>query len=258
MWAQLLLCALSLAGFQEPPPPPDPALVKAAIAELDSAFAKGKSPERIAAIGRAATLLDPAVIDRIARGLKDGDPLVQSAAVEALRFLQHADALAALSDCAKRDKKLAKDGERFAALIKAIGQHASPTSIAWLAEGALAGDDFRVIEARLLALGNIRTRAALEALVGLMRAADRERVQPYMPSFRLALMVLTGADQGVSQDAWIAWWNEHKATLAVEPAAPPLPKELQLRWDAYWGRPMLRERGKKRGERGDDPEGGGK
>ncbi len=58
-----------------------------------------------------------------------------------------------------------------------------------------------------------------------MRVAGRENVQNNMGHFRTALMVLTGVDKGTSQDLWIEWWNG-------------------IRYD----------RGKKRGDRGQDPE----
>jgi len=255
----MLLAAalLVLAPLQDPAPPgPDPAAVRTAVTELKAAFEQGKAPERVSAIEKSATLADKGVIEWIAKGLKDGDASVVAASIEALRHLQHADALAALLATYERDKKLPKDPELYLKLIKAIGQHADPAAMAKLADAGINTDPGPVIEGRILAIANVRSPAAVEALIGMMRTAGRQRVTPYMPTFRLALMRLTGDDAGGAQEAWMTWWNDHKKDLKVEPKAPLLPKEMQRRWDYFWGNPFDQGRQRKRGERGGDPEGG--
>ena len=52
--------------------------------------------------------------------------------------------------------------------------------------------------------------------------------------------------------------NEHKSDFKVDAKPAPLPKDMQNRWDYFWGNPVVLERPKKRGERGNDPESGGK
>jgi PBS lyase HEAT-like repeat len=256
----LLTALLTLAPTVQTPvaTPPDPAAVKSAIAELTDAFAKGKSPERIEAITKNSKVLDAAVIKCIVKGLTDDDTKVQGAAIDALRYMQHPDAFTALQDMLKRDKtekKIEKDVELFTKLIKGVGQHGNKASIALLADNVFGNTDYKVAEARVLALGHIREKESVEQLIGLMRTAGRDKVQAFMGNFRLALMVLTGVDQGASQDTWMTWWNEHKNDFKVPAAAPQLPKEMQMRWDYYWGNEITRERNKKRGDRGDDPEG---
>jgi hypothetical protein len=247
------LLVLLLAAPQDPPEgegAPDPkAIAAAAVAELDAAFLKGKTPERIGAIEKAARIADAGVVQRVAKGLDDADPKVQSAAIEALRVTDHADALAALHSTAKTNKKLRKDPELHAKLLKAIGQHGSVSSLPVLADGGLGGEN-AVVDARILGLANIRSKRSLEELVNLMRVADRGRVEQFMPCFRLALMRLTGADQGTSIDKWIAWWNENKKDFAVAEEPPLLPADLQRRWDSFWGNPLDYTRGAKRGDRG--------
>jgi methionine-rich copper-binding protein CopC len=241
-------CA-SAFGSRQDPAPVDPKAVEKAVAALEAAFKEGKSPDRIAAIEGAATLADPAVISRIARGLEDRDAAVQASAIEALRFLKHPDALAALHERLQRDKKLAKDPERHAKLLKAIGQHGSPSSIALLADGGVVPDAL-VMRARVLALANVRTRAALEQVFALMRTGGREQIDLHMGAFRLALVRLTGTDLRDSQDDWNAWWNDHKKDFVVAEKPPLLPKEMQIRWDEFWGTYTDRGRGTERGERG--------
>ena len=256
----VLTALLTLAPAAQEPQvaPPEPALVKSAVTEITLAFTKGKSPERIEAITKFAKVVDASVIKCIVKGLSDSDAKVQGAAIDALRYMQHPDALTALQDALKRDKtekKFEKDVDLCTKLIKGIGQHGSKDSIKLLADNALGGSEFKVFEARILSLGNIRAKESVEELLALMRTMGREKMQPYMATFRMSLMVLTGADQGVSQDTWMTWWNEHKGDFKVAASAPPLPKDMQLRWDYFWGNEIVRERSKKRGDRGDDPEG---
>lgn len=239
----------------KPTPNADEAKLKAAITALDKAFSDGGTPERVRAIETAAILSDPAVIERIAKGLRDKDLAVARAAIEALRFSKHPDALEALHGAAKREARIHKEPEVHAALLRAIGQHGSATSIDVLVDDLWSHPDARVVQARILGLGHVRSRASLEKLIDLMRVAGPNKVQPFMEHFRVSLMVLTGADQGTSQDAWMRWWNEKGARTTVADKPAPLPKQLQVLWDAYWGESKPTERPTKRSERGqDDPE----
>ncbi len=228
---------------------PDPKAVAAAVARLDEAFEKGAAAERVQAIEKAARIASPKVVERVAKGLGDEDPAVKAAAIEALRFTAHADALAALHGSAKSDKKLRKDPELHAKLLKAIAQHASASSLPLLADGGLLGEP-PVVQARILGIANVRSTRAVEQLIGLMRVAERGRVDACMPHFRLALMRLTGADHGISVDKWIAWWNASKKDLEVAAEPPLLPADLQRAWDVFWGNPLVYDRGARRGERG--------
>lgn len=259
MLSLLLSAALTLAASAHvaqaqtaQTPPPTAEEIKAAVAEINDAFIKGKTPERVQAIQKNARIVDAKVIECVGKGLKDGDVLVLDAAIEALRFMKHPDALDALQAAVKREKRLEKLPESLAKLFKAIAQHGNPKSIPLLADGVFSLQEYKVIEARVLGLANIRDKQSVEQLVALMRVAGREKVQPYMGHFRIALMLLTGVDQGVSQDTWMSWWNNHKDDFTVAPTPPPLPKDMQNKWDYFWGNEVERPRGKKRGERGDD------
>lgn len=255
----VLTALLAVAPVQDPQAPaPDPAAVKAAVAELTQAFTKGKTPERVEAITKNSKLVDASVIKCIVKGLADEDAKVKGAAIDALRYMPHPDAYAALQDMLKREKtekKLDKDVDLYTKLIKAVGQHGNKASVPLLADNVFGNTEFKVNEARILALGHVRAKESVDALIGLMRTAGREKVQPYMGTFRVSLMVLTGADQGASQDAWMTWWNDHKNEVKVAASAPALPKDMQMRWDYFWGNEITYERNKKRGDRGDDPEG---
>ena len=235
----LLIAAslVALPSVQDPEPqpsPPDPEVLEKALEELEQAFEEGEAADRIAAMEAHRKVLDPEVIAWIAKGLKDKDPKVQAAAIGTLRFQPHPEALKALHELYKRDKKLRKDDQLTAKLLKAIGQHGSPDSIDVLTDDVSENRTMGCVQARILGLGNIRSEESVEELMGLMKKAGRWKIQHVMEEFRLALCHLTGADRGESQEAWQAWWNDNKKTFEVAARPAVMPRQLQRRWDLYW------------------------
>src|SRR6185503_9002385 len=127
-------------------------------------------------------------------------------------------------------------------VLRGIGQHADPSSVAVLARDAFDGTDYASQGARILGLGRIRTVASLEALLGILaltNPAGERRVRGHLAEVRLSLMVLTGVDQGASPENWERWWRTNKAGFRVPAEFPTLPKDLRIQWDKYWGLPMV-------------------
>ena len=228
--------------------------VKAALAELRTALARGKSEERIAALGKAANTKDAGVVEAIAKALGDEDPKVKGAAIEALRGLQRKEALAALVGAFERDKKLAKDAELAARLVKAIGSYGDAAAVEKLAAAGIDGAH-GVVEARILSIANVRSVRSVELLVELARGAADDKVGAHAETIRLALARLVGEDLGTARQRWLGFWSEQRKTLEVTAQAPLLPKDMQRRWDMFWGNPSDPGRARPRGERGNDPEG---
>jgi hypothetical protein len=252
MWSSLvtLVFAATLLAQEPDAKPPSPEAVKAAVAKLETAFKTGKGAERITAIREAATVVDVDVAKAIAKGLKREDTPVFTAAVEALGAMRHPEALTALSDAWTRDRELRKDDDLGGKTLKAIARHGNPKSIGLLAEDPFDSANHGAIQARILGLGNIRSKESVEALIGMMRLVGPLKVSPYMDDFRLALFVLTGHDEGRAAELWFKWWNEHKKDVTVASEAPELPRIETARWNAYWGmefeRPKPGERGKRK------------
>ncbi|MDP6368743.1 MAG: HEAT repeat domain-containing protein, partial [Planctomycetota bacterium] len=186
------------------------------------------------------------------KGLKDKEESVQLTAIEALRFFEHEKALDALHSTAKRDKKMRKEPELFKALIKAIGQHANPDSIEILGDNLWSPADHGVIQARILGLGNIRAKESVEELISMMHKAGWRKVQPFMEDFRVALVNLTGEDQGKSQPKWTEWWNDVKKTLEVSEEASSMPKAMQRKWERYWDIEVEAKEGEEPEEKDDE------
>lgn len=252
----LLFPVLSPGAQDDGGPPPEK--VAATLAALEEAFAADQKElaPRVAAVQSAGAVESPEVVQWLERhALRHREREVQRATIDVLGLMERDEALAALHGLAKRDaRRLKKDTELYVAVLKAIGRHGSPSSIPFLTDDLFAVPDHAAVQARLFGLGNIRAKESVEELFQVMRVAGRQRIQPHMDSFRLSLAILTGADQGVSQDLWTKWWNDHEKGFTVAQEPPELPAELQSRWDRYWGNPPRYERQKRRGERGDDPE----
>jgi hypothetical protein len=259
MLATLLLCTLanqtSRAG-QEERPAPSAEEVARATASLDAAFRSGEAKRIQAALEAAQAFAHASVVRGTLRGLEDERPEVRLAVLQALRRLDHPDALEALHRAAK-DRRLMKPPELALAVLRGIGQHADPRSIAVLARDPFEPDDPWCLRARLFGLARIRTPDALEAVLGILAttgAGGQRRLHAgRMGDARLALMVLTGVDQGREPEPWERWWRDNQETFRLPSEAPTLPKELRADWDAFWGLPQRYERLPRREDRGRDP-----
>jgi HEAT repeat protein len=212
-----------------------------AARDLRDAFG-GKQPEEVvAAIQRNARYDDPEIVRLVAKGLSSKSLPVQLAAIDALGWMPGRDALRQLHRLYHRDRSLPDREEAFAALLKAIGRHGDPSSVDVLSDSPFRGLTVDAGRARILGLGNIRHRKALEELVkGLRLAGDSRRMsrEPvFMEDFRLAFAVLTGADVGASREEMDAWWRDHRKDFRMSPDRPPLPPQLTERWARYWGTP---------------------
>jgi hypothetical protein len=201
----------------------------------------------VAAIQQHCSVVDAKVIEWIAKGLRGSERDVQAASIEALRLTVHPHALDALHRTYKTDKKIEKDSELYAALIRAFAQHGDPASVRLLTSNPLNKGDRTVARARILGLGMIRHRDAVEGVIGLMRKVGRHRAQRHMEDVRTSLMILTGADHGRSQEAWNGWWNDNKRTLEISEKPHALPKKTQKAWDRYWGLEQSKDERRERG-----------
>ena len=217
----------------------DPQRVRAATAELDLAFKDGKSADRIRAIQKNMDVVDGAVIERIAKGLRDKDAAVKETAIDALGRMQHPDSVKALSALYQSGKReLANDEVVFPLLLKSLGRLGDPSSVAILSDSPFSSKIFASIQARLYGLGNIRTNESVDALIGFMKLGSERQFQALMPEWRVSLVHLTGADNGESIQLWEKWWREKKKDFKVAPRAAPMSPDLQAKWDAYWAAPF--------------------
>lgn len=266
----LLAAGLLLAPYQdeqEGPQPPDPAMVAAAVTELEEAFKDGKAPERIAAIQKHAEVNDAEVVKWIQKGFKDKDTGVKSAAIEAFRWLPNEKALKALHTALQKDKAIKKDDALYAEVVKAIGQHGDSASIDVLLDGATAAAPKGATVARIYSLGHIRDKRSVEELIGLLKKTGGVRGKkglgranhPLMKQFHTSLHVLTGENFGPDEKAWTDWWKDYGKKFEVAVKATGLDPKIERAWKKYWSKPEAETKGKGRKKRrggGDDPKDG--
>ncbi|MCK6446558.1 MAG: HEAT repeat domain-containing protein [Planctomycetes bacterium] len=256
MWNLLVLIALAFPtlAFQAPKDgPPSAQTVQATVAKLETAFRSKKSAECAAAIREATPVLDARVIEWIAKGIEIDDAPLCATALDALGAMRHPDALAALQRAWKRDKELRKHDELGGRALKAIARHQDPQTIELLAADPFESKNHAALQARIFGLANIRSKQSVEKLVAMMRLVGPQKLEPYMPDFRLALFVLTGHDEGRAAQLWFDWWNDHQKDFEVSKELPELPKLDRARWNSYWGieDESQRERGPKSGPKRD-------
>lgn len=209
--------------------------VAATVEALKEAFAKGDSTARIAAIEAGVEVVDPKVIAAIGKGLADDDPAVALAACDALGRMPHEDSLDQLERHYRKLKKQADDEEGLVAVLKAVGRLADPDGIDLLSDDPFKAKGYPVVQARILGLGNIRSKDSVEAVFDLMNKVGKRDLDSYMGELRLALVQLTGEDRGDDPRQWQAWWQEHHKDFEVAARPAPLPPEMALRWNAFWG-----------------------
>lgn len=233
---------------------PDAKTIEAALDALKMGFGKGtETPEHLAAVEAAASVPCKEIARALGKyGLKDKDVEVAGATLLVLAKMDTPEALDQLIGFHKKDRRLKDDEELLAATLRAIAWHGDPKTIDILAKDLFTDASKSVIRARVLGLGRIRSMESVEALMGIMKSAARNKIQPFMDDLSLSLAVLTGVDNGKNQDRWIAWWNDNKRELEIAEEPPVIDKQLQRKWNYFWGVRNDVERDEKREDRGGD------
>ena len=251
-----LLCLVLLQEGQPKKAAPAAADVVRVEAALDEAFRSGEAKGIQAALEAAQDVPHPAIVRKVSRALEDERPEVKLVALQVLRWMDLREALESLQRAAK-DRKLMKSPELALAVLRGMGEHADPSSIEFLAKDPFQPEDAACIRARLFGLARVRTVAAIDALYGILATAapgsSQRRIQAQLGDVRIALMMVTGTDQGASPELWEAWWRENKKTFRVPDVPPQLPREMSMEWNLFWGLPNVYERSGRREDRGQDP-----
>jgi HEAT repeat protein len=227
----------------------DPA--KAAREGLKSGLKSKEASERVAALDEHGRFADSDVVKQVTRAVKDRDVGVRQAAIGALRWNEHPDALRELNKLAK-DKKLIEDQTIGPLLMKAAAWKGDPSSVDALSSKVFSTRYYQIVEARILGLGMIRDASAVEALIDLLKKVRPNDADRYMDDFRLSLVLLTGVDHGKDPRAWQDWWTKNRRGFEVAAEPPELPRVMQVRWDDYWGIRRKEKRGERREDRGSD------
>lgn len=225
-----------------------------AIAALKSAAKEKDFAVLEATLKSVGRVKDKGVVKEIAKSLKHKQPTVVLVAIEGLRWNEAPEALDALLKAAK-DKKVMADLKAAVALTYALGQKADKKALNALKDGfqVTTRGDFELIKAKAHALGRIRTKESVEALIDYVNSGVRPRTERKMQAEPLlALQVLTGQDPGNQVSDWMDWWYDAKGSLKISSEEWPLPNgRAQRQWDRLWEDPEARSRASARGRNGE-------
>ena len=242
LFVVLLLTAPALSQDEptEKPAGPSPEQIEAAVKQLKLGFESKEVPVRLDAVKEALKTSCEEVAKALGKyGLRDKEVNVKQATIKSLGHMLVPAALEELLDhgrLAKRD--LEDDPATHTLLIKSIGRHDSEEAIPYLIKDLFSVKDRRVVQARILSLGRVRSVDSVEALISMSRkAGGRRGNSPHGEDLRLALCVLTGVDNGAQSSKWSAWWNDNKKTLEISKDPAPLPRSLAKQWDRYGADP---------------------
>jgi len=205
------------------------------VKQIESAMRSKEASERAAPLAGAAAVADPKVAAAVAKALADKEIPVRIAAIDALGRMEHRSALEELHKYYQSNKHALHEEEKlFPELLRAIGRHGHESSVTILSDDPFGQKYHKAIEARIYALGNIRSVKAVEALLDLMKIAGNGKTQPYMAELRLSLEHLTGEDRGPTRAEWLRWWNDHKSGYALPKSAPELKGASAKKWQRFW------------------------
>lgn len=225
---------------EEEPAPLDEAAMADLVKRLDELLGdKQASPEdKVELIWQAVEFPHEDVVELLEDGVDDKQHEVRLAALDVLGLIDHADAMKYLAKLAKKDKRLQKDEELAAQLFKSLGRYGDEGNLDLFTKGIL-NTQGKVFQARVLALGKIRTKESVEELLGIMNGGGGggrlgAKSIAYMDQLRLSLHALLGEDAGATRDKWQAWWNANRRDLEVRPEEPELEGQLGRRWERYW------------------------
>jgi HEAT repeat protein len=191
------------------------------VADVAKQLRSKDSNEVIAAARTAATIQDAKVLSPLIHLLRDKNPAVRTAAIEALALRTEAKQKkgAAQALAARLGPLSTKEEDRaeLLAVIKAMHDLAQPATIKALLD-IKSGTDREVARARAMAVGNVPSKEAIERLIQFgykdRRGTDATR--------RVATEALAYATQervkgGVEQ--WRQWWSENEKTFDPVAAA---------------------------------------
>jgi len=209
----LLLSGLALAGEEPAPAEADEA---AQAEEIVKGLQEKDGDALMDALRAAGTNQDRRLTVPLTRLLKDKNPAVRLAAIEALGLRKHVDEKKkAARALAARIQPLAKkeeDKAELLAVVSALHDLAEPVALDALLDDLPPDADREATEARLHAAGNIPDNKVIEELIRIASAGRRGGANWRRQAALRALRYATQENVGGDVDEWRRWWSDHKAT----------------------------------------------
>lgn len=198
------------------------------------------------AIEYAAEVEDKKVIGEFYKLLKHKSADVRLAALEAMRFNKHDEALKRLLSFGS-NKLLEDDAEYLAEYIYALGQKADKKAAKLIKNDLVmtSAHDEDVLRAKVYSLGRIREVDSIETLLKLSQSGGGGgrgrggrrggRVVKMRVEIQTSLAVLTGVELGDDVLDWTGWWSDNKRSFKMSKAESKVDdRKLQAKWDSLW------------------------
>jgi len=170
-----------------------------------------KNPDailRIDAVRKVGRIKHPDIAKAVAKALFDKDPVVRRTASEALHYQADKGTLKDLSKAYPMNKNTP---EVLAPIILAFGAIGDYRALPLVTKDLLRPGEAAVTRARVQALGGIRHRDSVQALIDFMVRWGKGARQ-YRKDLQESLKKLTGQNFGRNVNAWKSWWDRNKKT----------------------------------------------
>jgi HEAT repeat protein len=125
-----------------------------------------------------------------------------------------------LSALTKALKANERNVDVYLAVIKALGDLGDPRAIPSLSKNFWNQKDIavgiRAAQAKITALGYIRSKKSVDALIDMLYVADPLSMMSVAAHLQASLKRLTGEDFGWDRDRWRDWWKKSERKFKLE------------------------------------------
>lgn len=212
-----------------------------AARELKAAFKAKKDDITLATLDAIGQIPSKLVTKELGAGLKHQSQEVLLGTLEALRYNTDPSAIDVLVK-QRKNKTILNDVKAAEAYAYALGQKADKKCLKPLTDDLVATSKVssEVLKAKITALGRIRDVDAVEAILdysktGVVGGRQRGGIKNIMKEAQRSLIVLTGTDQGTSQQAWQDWWSDNRKSFKMSEKEWSMENaRTQRQWDNLW------------------------
>ena len=196
----------------------DVEMVKALVKEYEKNYSKWSSPQKLGAMQNLMETGHELAAAAIAKkGLKDKDLHVREEAAKALGRMGCRKELGSLTKALKPNDR---NQRVYLAIIEALGDMGDPKAVPFLSKDFWnqkeTGTGIKIAQAKIDALGRIRSKKSVDALIDMLYIAGRGAMRQIMPQLVKSLRKLTDQDFDRDRNAWKGWWKKNKSKFKLE------------------------------------------
>lgn len=210
----LLAAAFAWAEDKDKPERPKPVTddeAKAALEQFEKDYASDDLKDREKAALALGKVYHPQTQKALLSVLtKDKESKVRAAAALALGQQKDPEVVPSLCDAMDANHDMP---EAMAVICGVLGAFGDKRAVHALESDLWKTKTGYVIDARIAALGKIRDKSAIDALLDLTYIAPAAALAPYAAAIAKSLHELTDQNFGTDRDAWKKWWRENKETF---------------------------------------------